>query len=644
MRIQQLFAAGGFVIAMVAVLMAIGTLTGFGDWPSKDIFAPWIAEFRGYTLGDGSYNQVRSAYDVRAAQVRVLQVMSWLQTEEAQFWSKNPLQAGTMSWAQNGLRALVKGPPKRGEPPRDTEDAWQHPGVRGFSFTQPYLKRFPDGLVMTAFGALDEHGLKDRAAPADDSEEPSIPEPAVAKAATLLPKPFTFLFNRATNEFRGEFQGVDGKTYLLSVMYQPLTNMGAVMQGTPPPEYGQALFFAALLAGVGMVILSLLLTRSLHDSARALARARDQGVRTLDMPGGFVTEVQEIAEGVNGLVGSLMGTVNRIGSMHDVARSLSESLRHFATRLTDLSRKQRTTGDNSMEALDRLRRGVHGLTELAQTVSRESKTVLSESRALMERFNGSHTRIESLQQAQNALVQFMRKMYRVAKDAGSDVQEGTRTVDNALSSMRSLYGSVESIGERVDKISEIAEQTNLLALNAAIQAASGGEKGKSFALVAEEVRKLADLSADTTKEIVLQVQFSMEQLNDGQQKLSEIFTVLTRLGEFASELERSLVSGASALDQSTKEVAAIAEICARMGEIGPGLVRAAESQGRTVHELTVSSDQLTGADRELEKLLRQINEMAEKSGKEAMELDRITRDLMGHAENLKLTIAELQEP
>src|SRR5436305_1385825 len=107
MRIQQLFAAGGFLIAMCAVVMSIGTLTGFGDWPVKDVFAPWIAEFRGYDLGAGTYNQVRSAYDVRAAQVRVLQVLSWLQTEEATLWTKSPTDVALMKWAQPSLRALV---------------------------------------------------------------------------------------------------------------------------------------------------------------------------------------------------------------------------------------------------------------------------------------------------------------------------------------------------------------------------------------------------------------------------------------------------------------------------------------------------------------------------------------------------------
>ena len=250
--------------------------------------------------------------------------------------------------------------------------------------------------------------------------------------------------------------------------------------------------------------------------------------------------------------------------------------------------------------------------ELSGNAARQNEAVSSTAASVEELTVSIGQMSESAQLAQDvveATVKVSDSGLEMGNKVSREIGEIDRSVSNFATQMQALQGQAGEIGTVVKLIKEIADQTNLLALNAAIEAARAGEQGRGFAVVADEVRKLAERTASATNEIqktIEAIQSNMGSAGDlldnvkarvdtGVSTIAELIAPLQTLqaqAERAAKGLRELTHATREQQQASEQIARNTEKIASSAEHNEATVTQSRDTSRQLSSL---AERLTGS-------------------------------------------------
>jgi len=210
---------------------------------------------------------------------------------------------------------------------------------------------------------------------------------------------------------------------------------------------------------------------------------------------------------------------------------------------------------------------------------------------------------------------------KVAKEGGHVVEETihgmnriAEVVRRSAATVQALGKSSDQIGEIVQVIDDIADQTNLLALNAAIEAARAGEQGRGFAVVADEVRKLAERTTKATKEIATMIK----------------------------QIQKDTIGAVESMEQGTKEVEVGKQLAEKAGSSLKEIIHGAEQVLDIVSQVAAASEEQSSAAEQISKNIESISSVTQESASGIQQIAHASEDLNRLTLNLQELIARFK--
>lgn len=426
------------------------------------------------------------------------------------------------------------------------------------------------------------------------------------------------------NELAGVFKGFHASVTDILQNMQSLVNAKqssrAIFDGSDPllsgtqkltnayESMGSFSGWIAIVFGALGLISAVLLASSIVNDARGRAnRSEEENKRNQEAILRLLNEMGDLAEGDLTVKASVT---------EDITGAIADSINYTIDELRILVGQINTATDQVTHATQQAQAISVQLLDAAQRQSKEIEETSASVLKMVESINAvSGNAADSARVAQQSL-EAAQKGQNAVQNSISGMNEIREQIQETAKRIKRLGESSQEISEIVELISDITEQTNILALNAAIQAASAGEAGRGFTVVAEEVQRLAERSGEATKQIGAIVK-----------------TIQTDTHDAVAAMEKStegVVEGAKLSDAAGQALSEIGRVSGELAGLIQTISLATKEQADVAQTVTRNIQ-------DIQQITNQTTEGTKQTAVSIGQLANLANDLKGSVAGFKLS-------
>lgn len=411
---------------------------------------------------------------------------------------------------------------------------------------------------------------------------------------------------------------------------------------------------ALILALVVAIIFARNLTAPIANLVSVIGQA-SEGDLTGQLQINRADELGTLAKAFQKMLDNLRDMIHQINTTSQSVAATSEELSANAEEATKATQ---LVGQTIEQVAKGSTNQAQSVTDIVQVIDQVGQSIQQVAAGAGEQSKNVITTTEmvnNMVQKINAMAEGMDNVKQTAEQNGVVAENGGKSVEKTVGGMikvqeaaietanriNDLGEQSQKIGQIIEVIDEIAEQTNLLALNAAIEAARAGEHGKGFAVVADEVRKLAERSGKATKEIALLItdiqkgtKLAIDAMQIGKTEVEQGVVIAQEAGKSLSEI----VDGVRTTGENVHKIMGlINDILSGSQEVS----QAVNNVAAITEENTAATEEMSAAAQQVNFSMQNVAAVSEQNASSAEEVSASTEELTASIEEISASSDQL---